>query len=331
MTITSPDVHLPADLARVVDAYRTCELLTVTSSGIPIAWPTVSMYRPEDGTFLITTSIALPQKAFNIRKDPRVALLFSDPTASGLTDPPQVLVQGTAVCPDEVVTEVAPLADLWVRLRQRQPESKAYTANALTRRLFDWYFMRLVITVTPTAVRTRPALAAPEPLGTPGSPASGSPATGSDPYADVAGRLPGFHSAVLCGFDAAGAPTLVRVRPTAAPDDRSFTVRVPDGVSLRPGSASLLCHSHDEHLWNLRSFAAVGELSGAGGDRRFVVQRVIPGSAAQRPADIVRMMRQLRRVAKRYLQRRGLARPSIPWADYHRAVAEGGRTGAHRG
>jgi hypothetical protein len=316
MTTTSPAVHLPADIAGVVDAYRTCELLTVTSSGVPIAWPTVSIYRPEDGTFLITTSIALPQKAFNIRKDPRVALLFSDPTASGLTDPPQVLVQGTAVCPDEVVTEVGPRADLWARLARRQPASKAYSANAISRRLFDWYYMRLLITVTPTAVRTRPALSAPEPLGTPASPTAG-----TDPCADVAGRLPAFRSAVLCGFDAAGAPTLIRVRPTAAPDGQSFTLRVPDGESLREGPASLLCHSHDEQLWNLRSFVAVGELSGAGSDRRFVVQRVVPGGAPLGPLGIVKMLWQLRGVAKRYLQRRGLARPSIPWADYKRTVA----------
>jgi hypothetical protein len=37
---------------------------------------------------LITTSIAFPQKAFNIRRDARVALLFSDPTGSGLNRAP---------------------------------------------------------------------------------------------------------------------------------------------------------------------------------------------------------------------------------------------------
>ena len=72
---------------------------------VPIAWPTATLYRP-DGTFLITTSIALPQKAYNIRRDGRVAMLFSEPTASGLVGAPQVLVQGTATCPDEIVTDV---------------------------------------------------------------------------------------------------------------------------------------------------------------------------------------------------------------------------------
>ncbi|HEY0125592.1 MAG TPA: pyridoxamine 5'-phosphate oxidase family protein, partial [Blastococcus sp.] len=90
-----PTVAPPADpqVMQVVDRYRTCEFATLTRSGVPIAWPTAALYRP-DGTFLITTSIALPQKAFNIRRDDRVALLFSEPTASGLDGAPQVLVQG---------------------------------------------------------------------------------------------------------------------------------------------------------------------------------------------------------------------------------------------
>jgi hypothetical protein len=62
----------PADpqVLDVVDRYRTCEFATLTRSGVPVAWPTATHYRP-DGTFLITTSIALPQKAYNIRRDDR--------------------------------------------------------------------------------------------------------------------------------------------------------------------------------------------------------------------------------------------------------------------
>jgi hypothetical protein len=53
---------------------------------------------------VITTSVGLKQKALNVRRDPRVSLLFSDPTASGLADPPAVLVQGEVTSPDEVRT-----------------------------------------------------------------------------------------------------------------------------------------------------------------------------------------------------------------------------------
>ena len=84
--------------ADVISAYRTCEFATVSRSGTPIAWPVVTWQRP-DGAFVLTTSIAFPQKAYNIRRTPQVALLFSDATASGLADPPQILVQGIAILP----------------------------------------------------------------------------------------------------------------------------------------------------------------------------------------------------------------------------------------
>ncbi|WP_239118587.1 pyridoxamine 5'-phosphate oxidase family protein, partial [Paractinoplanes ferrugineus] len=82
-------------MSEMIDAYRTCELATLTRSGSPVAWPTTGL-RLDDGTFLLTTSLGYPQKAFNIRRDGRVALLFSDPTASGLDEPAQILVRGVA-------------------------------------------------------------------------------------------------------------------------------------------------------------------------------------------------------------------------------------------
>ncbi|RPF43652.1 pyridoxamine 5'-phosphate oxidase [Streptomyces sp. Ag109_G2-6] len=79
----------------VLDAYRTCEFATLGKDGTPAAWPTAVKRRP-DGTLLLTTSLAFAQKAFNIRRDGRVALLFSDPTGSGLDPAPQIAVSGRA-------------------------------------------------------------------------------------------------------------------------------------------------------------------------------------------------------------------------------------------
>ena len=90
----------------VLDAYRTCEFATIVRDGTPLAWPT-SPFRQPDGTLLVTTSIAFAQKALNVRREGRVSLLFSDPTASGLCDPVQIFVQGEAVCADEPTTSPA--------------------------------------------------------------------------------------------------------------------------------------------------------------------------------------------------------------------------------
>src|ERR687890_324661 len=91
-----------ADLRSLVDDYFTCEFATMSRSGTPVTWPAVPMVDAVTGTITLTTSIGAPRKALNVRRDPRVALLFSDPTGSGRTDLPQVLVRGTAVCPEEV-------------------------------------------------------------------------------------------------------------------------------------------------------------------------------------------------------------------------------------
>src|SRR4051812_26941125 len=116
--MTSATPPSDPDVMAVLERYRTCEFATLGKDGVPIAWPTATLYRP-DGTFLITTSIALPQKAYNIRRDGRVALLFSEPTASGLAGAPQVLVRGTAACPDEIVTDALSNAEYWRRLHER--------------------------------------------------------------------------------------------------------------------------------------------------------------------------------------------------------------------
>jgi hypothetical protein len=143
---------LPPGVEAVLREFRTCEMSTLARDGSPITWPTLPFWHPEEGRFLITTSIGLPHKAFNVRRDPRVSLLFSDPTASGLADPPAVLVQGDAKAPDEVMALVEGFEEDLRRLFRRQPASGFYSSNPLTRYLFDWYYMRLLIHVTPRRI-----------------------------------------------------------------------------------------------------------------------------------------------------------------------------------
>jgi len=143
---------LPPEVHAVFRSFRTCEFSTLAKDETPIAWPTASWLDEERGIFVLTTSIGLPDKAFNIRRDPRVSLFFSDPTGSGLTDPPSVLVQGDAEAPDEVVTSSEELRPLAVTTFARQPKARLYSDHALTRYLFDWYYMRLIIRVTPRRI-----------------------------------------------------------------------------------------------------------------------------------------------------------------------------------
>jgi Pyridoxamine 5'-phosphate oxidase len=294
--------------AEVLAAYRTCEFATVTRRGTPIAWPLVSWQRP-DGSFIVTTTIGFPQKAFNVRRTPDVAMLFSDATGSGLFDPPQILVQGTASCPDEIVTDVSGLPEYWTRLMRRQPSSKSLS-SFVGRRLMDFYYMRLIITVTPATITTRAALNAETPLVAPALPKP----QRMSPFGQVAARLPDFRSGVLAAFDDTGRPTLLRVRPSADSSHQALLLDVPEDVDLRPGAASLLCHSHDDQLDSQNSFVVAGSLQQTGEGWTLSTDRFIPGPGTGGPLAVVKAVRDLRSTAARYLERRGLERPTVQWA-----------------
>ncbi len=145
-------MDLPPEVEEVLREFRTCEFATRARDGTPIVWPTLPFWYPEEGRFLITTSIGLPHKALNARRDLRVSLLFSDPTASGLADPPAVLVQGDAEAPDRVDSSVEGFEAELRQVLGRQPAGGFYGSNPLSRYLFDWYYMRLMIHVVPRRI-----------------------------------------------------------------------------------------------------------------------------------------------------------------------------------
>lgn len=80
-------------------------------------------------------------------------------------------------------------------------------------------------------------------------------------WGEIVNHLPSFESAVLTGLDGEGYPYSVRCRPYTDPVRRVLRMRLPDGTPVQPGPASLLCHKHDESMWNLKSFLVRGELS----------------------------------------------------------------------
>jgi pyridoxamine 5'-phosphate oxidase-like protein len=142
----------------IIDRYFTCEFTTLSRDGSPVTWP-VSPRLLADGRFLLTTSIGMPQKAFNIRRNPKVSMLFSEPTGSGVAQPGAVLIQGDATAEDRIVTDVssdAEVAALMETLFGRQPAG-AFWSTQLGRRLGWPYYIRLLIYVTPRRALFWPA------------------------------------------------------------------------------------------------------------------------------------------------------------------------------
>ena len=143
---------IPAEVEAVFREFRTCEFSTLAADGTPITWPMLPFFRAATCQFMTTTSIGLADKALNIRRNPRVSLLFSDPSGSGLLDPPSVLVQGNAVAPDEIKTSIGAFENEIMLVYRRQPAGARYTSNPAMRWFSDWYFMRLEITITPRRI-----------------------------------------------------------------------------------------------------------------------------------------------------------------------------------
>ncbi|MFN2221923.1 MAG: hypothetical protein PVJ75_08675 [Chloroflexota bacterium] len=74
-------------------------------------------------------------------------------------------------------------------------------------------------------------------------------------------------------------------------------------------------------MWDLKSFLVRGRLEE--GDGTWLLQPVtlFSGNAAG-PLDIFKKLRQARKTSKRYLERRGLSLPEIPWDKIRRLWAE---------
>jgi hypothetical protein len=130
---------------------------------------------------------------------------------------------------------------------------------------------------------------------------------------DIKKHLPDFESAVLTGVDAEGYPFSVRCRPDLDDAAEVLRVQLPADTPLQPGPAGLLCHKHDENLWNLKSLLVRGTLSRDEKGWKFEPLRFIPGAGIGGLPAMARFFTGSRRNAARYLKKRGLARPRIPW------------------
>lgn len=138
---------------------------------------------------------------------------------------------------------------------------------------------------------------------------------------EIAEHLPDFKSAVLTGLDADGYPYSVRCRPYTDPVRRVLRMRLPANIAVRSGPASLLCHGHDENLWNLKSFLVRGELSRDARGWSLRPRRFVPGAGIGGPIGVLRFLAGSRRTAGRYLERRELSRPRIPWEEINAVKA----------
>jgi hypothetical protein len=101
-------------------------------------------------------------------------------------------------------------------------------------------------------------------------------------------------------------------------------VTLPPHMDAQPGPAGLLCHFHDDLLWNQTNFVAYGALERDDSGWVFRATRMVEGAGAG--MSFLRQVRSGRRSAQRYLDRHGLDWPQVPWARLHAIYEEAQRT-----
>ncbi len=318
MIADTSSVPLSPTTLQIVHRFWTCEFTTLARTGAPITWPVFPSYLAGSGRFLIAAPLGYPQKALNVRRNPYVSLLYSDPTGSGLERPGSLLIQGLAECPETIFTSVTQtdpevLSEIQGQMRRvlrEQPAVSLYLSTPLARWLMDWYFMRLLIFVSPQRVIWRPAEEQAE-MAQGVWPQRARP---SDPlWATLTRYAPSFASAVLTSIGSDGFPASLRCRPLAEPARQRLCLNLPAGAPAAAGPASLLYHRHDERLWGLLSFLLTGELAQDASGWVFRPARFLPGMGIGGIRGYWRFVMQGRRTAADYLSRRGLPRPQVAW------------------
>lgn len=134
-------------------------------------------------------------------------------------------------------------------------------------------------------------------------------------WSEINRYLPEFDSAVLSAIDQQGRPLSVRCRPHLNGVD-DLTLSAAKGMVPQPGPACLLFHQHDDRLWSLKSFVLRGTLNVTDHGWRFEPEQFIPGMGIGGLRSYWRLLVNGRRRTVRYLRKRGLDRPRIPWDEF---------------
>jgi hypothetical protein len=305
---------LPAELRAVFDRFITTEYVTIDGRGQPIAWPVTPYPHDEAGGACldITTGLGYPKKARDAQRNPKVALLFSDPTGSGLDDPPAVLVQGTARV-DEQDLEAN-------RARYRRegaiklPKANEKAPPAWMDGFMSWYVDRIYVHVVPQRIlvwRGEASEIVLDELPPGEAPPSQSP-TGAAIWDERIEQLGvQYPTAVLAIVGPGGFPLAARV--PVRPDRAAGLVRIeaaPAGIPLAPGRACLTAHAHGPEFEWQRNFQVRGDLVDADGGwalrpRKLVGGFEIPQSQLAVLRENFSKVRRYRKIAKAELKKRG--------------------------
>jgi hypothetical protein len=127
---------------------------------------------------------------------------------------------------------------------------------------------------------------------------------------EAAAWLAKYPEAVVTALDAQGYPYSIRAS-TSGYDAATgeLAVVLPDEIAPNNSAANLLCHRHDESLWNLSVIHLKGVLDRRAGNWVFIT------TAFKRPPRFVLLdlAMRMRSASRRYLAGRQIAVPEVNW------------------
>jgi hypothetical protein len=317
---------LPKDVREAFGSFITCEYVTVGSRQQPIVWPVTPYYENGASCLDVTTGLGYPKKALDAKRNPRVALLFSDPTGSGIESGIKVLVQGTAHVDD---ADLAANRDrYWRESGEKLPATREMHPPKLIRGLFDWYYARIYVHVTPERVFVWPG-------GDVGNPPdlldshvdevrSGHSETPLEPHepgigGDVAwdARIEEldrrYETAVLSWVAPDGFPLAVRLPVGLDRGQRRIVFgAVPAGLPLTAGRACLTAHCHSPIFSWQENFQVRGDLVEANGGWALMPRKLVGGFELPDESEAARYRRNLGKsiryfkTARRYRKSQGV-------------------------
>ena len=294
----------------IINAYRVAEFVTLARDGSPVCWPLLPGFK--SGRLTFNTGYVYPTKARNAQRNPRVAALFSDPTASGRSDDdPLVLVQGLAEVFDQdlqrnterYVDQLLQKGPTMLRLMLRIPG---------LRQLMVGYLARIWIEVIPRqeyvwARAHRP----PETLRTASRPVSFSPRPEIELPPKVFEWLPRYtRPPALAYVNGAGWPVIRRAQATVRPTH----IAVESDVETIEGAPACLTYHRliGNYLAN-DAFLIRGHFDAAG---RLVPEKIVGyvGTKDDRGVGSLKLMRMLwgfRRELTLQLEKEGRPLPVV--------------------
>jgi hypothetical protein len=271
----------------------------------------------------VTTGLGYPKKANDARANPLVSLLFSDPTGSGLTNTPMVLVQGSADVDDR---DLEANSQRYGRESlEKLPATASMHPPDPLKRMLTWYYTRIYIHVRPERVYVWPQgdiTAEPELFD----------AHMEEVRSGHSEEPDRFHAAPGGGISAwderiteLGTRYRTAVLSLVSPDGFPFSVRVPvsidaaarwvqiegepEGIPFAPGLACLTAHEHAPDFTWQQNFQVRGDLRLVDGAWVLVPHKLVGGFELPRSRLAVlranaAKARRFRRTAKRELARR---------------------------